>query len=196
MYFSILASALLAAGLTAASPIEKRNHIIYPPTVDDGIILNYALTLEYLERKFYQGGLEKLSHENFVHAGFADPFYENLKEIYVDEKAHVEFLSTALTAAKVIPTVELEYCFPYTDAASFVTLSSVLEGVGVSAYLGAAASIAEPAYVTAAGAILTIEARHSAYIRKSLGQSPFPAPFDTPLGFVSKRLPSSLRSFI
>lgn len=196
MYFSTLVTALLAAGLTTASPIEKRNHIIQPPTVDDGIILNYALTLEYLERKFYQGGLEKLSQKDFIQAGFADPFYVNLKEIYADEKIHVEFLSTALTTANVKPTVELEYCFPYTDAASFVTLSSVLEGVGVSAYLGAAASIAEPAYVTAAGAILTIEARHSAYIRKSLGQSPFPAPFDTPVGFVSERLPSPLRIFI
>ncbi|MCJ1244599.1 hypothetical protein MMC30_001797 [Trapelia coarctata] len=183
MYFSTAATVLLAAGLSAASPIEKRSHIIYPPTVDDGIILNYALTLEYLERKFYQEGIANYSQAEFVHAGFADPFYENLKEIYVDEQTHVSFLSGALTAAGVVPTVELQYCFPSTDPASFITLSSVLEGVGVSAYLGAAASIVEKDYLTAAGAILTIEARHSSYIRKVLGQSPFPAPFDTPLEF-------------
>ena len=51
-------------------------------------------------------------------------------------------------------------------------------------YLGAAKDIMNEDYLTAAGSILAVEARHTSYIRASLGASPFPNPFDTPLGYV------------
>lgn len=134
MQFSCTVAAALVFGLTFASPIEvEKRTTVSTPKVDDGIILNYALTLEYLERKFYQEALQKFSRDDFKKAGFADPFYDNLLEIYEDEKTHVTVIDGALKAAKITPTNELVYSFGLTTVQSFVTLSSVLEGVGVTA---------------------------------------------------------------
>ncbi|EFQ26222.1 hypothetical protein CGRA01v4_05296 [Colletotrichum graminicola] len=178
-------SSLILAAASAVSvfgaPLEKKAN--YDPLPGgDSTILNYALTLEYLERAFYGLGLQLFSESDFCeYAGeVGQSFYQNLQTIYEDEKTHVDFLKTAL-GASAIP--EPSFSFPVTDAESFIGLASVLEGVGVSAYLGAAAVIADKAYLTAAGSILTVEARHSSYIRAALRQKPFPAPFDTPLNF-------------
>lgn len=171
------ACAILAVGASAAA-VQKR----MVPDID-GTILNYALTLEHLEDKFYRDGLANFTQAQFTAAGFGGSFYQNLKEISSDETTHVAFLTTALTAANVTPVAECIYDFPYTDVRSFISLASVLEGVGVSAYLGAAENITDPEYLTAAGSILTVEARHSAFLRNSLGESPFATAFDTPLDF-------------
>ncbi|CAJ2505074.1 Uu.00g124680.m01.CDS01 [Anthostomella pinea] len=179
MRASSLALALAASTTSLAAPLTKKAN--YDPLPGGDIdILNYALTLEYLERRFYQEGLANYTQQDFAAAGFDSVFYNNLKTIYYDEQQHVSFLSGALGANA---TKEASYYFPSTDAASFVALASVLEGVGVSAYLGAAAVIANKAYLTIAGSILTVEARHSAYIRASLREGPFPKPYDTPLDF-------------
>lgn len=175
-----LAVAVLSA-LASAAPLVKRSNYDPPPQGDIDI-LRYALTLEYLERAFYTQGLANYTQGDFASAGYDGTFYKNLQGVLADEKNHVDFLATALGDKAV---GEARYQFPVSTAKDFVALASVLEGVGVSAYLGAAAAIADKAYLTVAGSILTVEARHSAYLRATLGASPAPKPYDTPLNFNS-----------
>ncbi|MCJ1410679.1 hypothetical protein MMC19_004765 [Ptychographa xylographoides] len=180
MKFSQSVAALVAtAAMASAAPVAKRQ----ASAITDAVILNYALTLEHLEDKFYREGLANYTEADFAAAGFDSTFYANLKEISADEMTHVAFLTAGLTAAGAVPVAECVYDFGVSDPKSFVALASVLEGVGVSAYLGAAADIMSAAYLTDAASILTVESRHSSYIRASLAESPFPAPFDTPLDF-------------
>ena len=70
-------------------------------TTGDDFILDFALTLEYLQHAFYEGGLANFTEMDFVNAGFEDTFYTNLQQIYFDEQSHVSFLHSTLVAAKI-----------------------------------------------------------------------------------------------
>lgn len=85
------------AGATQASPAKR--------AVDDATILNYALTLEHLEAAFYAIGLKNFTQADFVKAGYADPFYINLRRVASDEAEHVTFLSTALKSKPSTPPI-------------------------------------------------------------------------------------------
>ena len=73
------------------------------------------------------------------------------------------------------------YNFGFTDAAGMVATAGVLENVGVSAYLGAAALVSDGSILTTAGSILTVEARHQTFVRAASKAVPVPQAFDTPL---------------
>ncbi|KAI4285127.1 MAG: hypothetical protein L6R38_000877 [Xanthoria sp. 2 TBL-2021] len=179
--FSVAAFAAVAAAAPAKNNLLAVRQSA--PAITDGVILNYALTLEHLEDKFYREVLDKFSEGDFEEAGFPAPFYAKLKTVSKDESTHVSFLTAALKAAGVTPVEECTYDFGLTSVNMSIATASILEGVGVSAYLGAAADIMSKNYLTAAGSILTVESRHSAYLRDALAQSPFPSPFDAPLTY-------------
>lgn len=144
-------------------------------------ILQYALTLEHLENSFYSTFLQQFTEEDFAAAGHLPAVRGRFGQIAEHEAVHVSILSGALGAQAVHPCT---YKFPVTDVNSFTALAAVLESVGVSAYLGAAASIVDKTTLVVAGSILTTEARHQAWVNAAVvKQTPWSGPFDTPLSF-------------
>ncbi|KAI5449880.1 hypothetical protein NCC49_003996 [Naganishia albida] len=169
-------TAIVAAIGAMASPVKKQN-----AEINDVTILNYALTLEHLENAFYSQALAKMDAAAFQAAGFPTWVRERISQIAEHEASHVALLSGALGDAAVQPC---EYTFPYTDPKSFTNLAALIENVGVSAYLGAAASIMDKTYLTVAGSILTTEARHQAWLSSAVNKNePWSGPYDTPVIF-------------
>jgi Ferritin-like domain len=143
-------------------------------------ILNYALTLEYLEAAFYNEATANQKKKTFIKDKQAQVF---LKTVTVDENAHVAFLKKAL-GSKAVGAPKVDFGGTTSKEASFIKTAVALENTGVHAYSGQALNIASPAYVAAALSILTVEARHASVAGlllsgKPSGLTPDGA-FDTP----------------
>lgn len=123
-----------------------------------------------------------MPESDFIAAGYSDFFYSNLKYVVEDEESHVVALTAGIKAAGGSPVAACTYDFPFVDVKSFVTLASVLEGVGVSAYLGAAGSITDKDYLTIAASILVTEAIHTSLLRFNIGEIAPANPYGSPLG--------------
>jgi hypothetical protein len=137
-------------------------------------ILNFALTLEYLETAFYKekGPTVGLSGQaKALASSFGD-----------EEAEHVAALTKAITAAGGTPVKKPKFVFPVKDSAGFLKLAYVLENTGVGAYNGAGPSLKNKQYLAAAGSIVQIEARHAASIALLTGMPITPSGgFDKPL---------------
>ena len=140
---------------------------------NDVKILNFALTLEFLEAEFY-----KQAVANQAYGNSAD--LKRFAEVVADHEAdHVKFLRGAL-GAKAIKKPKFDFADTVTDQAKFAATAQVLEDTGVSAYLGQVKNISQAAILSAAGTITTVEARHASWIRFINGVTPAPADFDKP----------------
>ena len=137
-------------------------------------ILNFALTLEYLETDFY-----KVKSKQVGLSGEAKAY---AKMFGADEAAHVAALTAAIKQLGGKPVAKPTFAFPVTNEKTFLALASVVENLGVGAYNGAAPSIKSKQVLAAAGGIVQIEARHAAAINLLIDKTPTPnAGFDKPL---------------
>jgi DNA-binding phage protein len=132
-------------------------------------ILNYALTLEYLESAFYNETTQNVHRHNFMKNKQAQAF---LKETTKDENAHVAFLKKAL-GNKAVAKPSFDFGRATHGESHFLKLAFTFENTGVHAYLGQALNIQSPAYVSAALSIAAVEARHASVVGLILDRTPF-----------------------
>jgi hypothetical protein len=160
-----LGGAAAAGGLLPGSALAATSK-------GDVAILNFALTLEYLESAFYASAMK--------HAGLTGELDRFARLVHQHEKAHVEALRKALGSAAVKrPT--FGFGAAVQSRGAFVATSIKLEDTGVQAYQGQTPFIKSQDVFKAAISIHPVEARHAAWIRNLAGQSPAPAAFNPAL---------------
>ena len=127
-------------------------------------VLNYAYALEQLEAAFYQ--------QVVAAPGFASTFAANEQRILTDlrdhEIVHREFFAAALGTFKIPNLTPNFSSVNFADRASVLGTARAFEDLGVSAYNGAGRYLRSAVYVTLAGKIVSVEARHAAAIRDLL----------------------------
>jgi hypothetical protein len=124
-------------------------------TTDIGI-LNYALTLEYLETEFYAKVIAaKL---------FTGSVGSLIKTFGAQEATHVAALTAAIKSLGGTPVAKVEGKFPITTPAATAELAYTVENLGAAAYLGQAPLIQSKTVLAAALSIHSVEARHAASI--------------------------------
>ena len=137
-----------------------------PEPAADVDIVNYALTLEYVEADFYrvviQSGL------------FSGRRLDLLKTIGDHELQHVEALANTVGALGGTPVAKPRTRFALGSASAVVALAATVENLGASAYLGQAGNIESKEVLAAALSIHTVEARHAAALNRLTGRPPTP----------------------
>jgi hypothetical protein len=131
-----------------------------PSKKQDAAILNFALLLEYLESTFYSRAVDG--------GALQGEFLEFAKTVRDHELAHVKALKTAL-GSKAIKAPSFDFKDTVTDQDKFIQTSITLEDTGVAAYDGQGTRLRR-ATLPAAAAIVSVEARHAAWIRYLAGK--------------------------
>jgi len=136
-------------------------------------ILNYALTLEYLEAEFYKQG---------VAAGVVSGREEELIiPIEAHEAAHVAAITATIEDLGGQPVAAPGVKFPgptFKSRDAFLETASTFEELGVTAYHGQVTLIENVDILAAAASIAGVESRHAAVIASLIGGNPFPAPVE------------------
>src|SRR6201994_24232 len=140
---AVMGSGALMAALTPAGAMAASGKGRPPASFGKGDIgiLNYALTLEYLEAAFYNEATK-----NKVASGAEESAF--LKRTTADENAHVAFLKKAL-GSKAVGAPKVDFG-DATSKSKWIPTSFALEDTGAEAYGGPALDIRKPAHLSAA----------------------------------------------
>ena len=158
-------TAKAAAPSTTSSSSSATSSATAAASSGDLAIVNYALTLEYLESQFYA---------KVIASGlFKGAVLSTLKTFGAEETQHVVALKGV--AMKLgTPAAKPTGKFPVTSASQVATLAATVENLGAAAYLGQAPLIQSKEILAAALSIHSIEARHAATLNLLIKKSPTP----------------------
>jgi Ferritin-like domain len=159
---TLVAGGVIFAGLPALA-------LGAPSKAQDVKILNYALTLEFLETAFYKEAREKANLTGET-AKFAEV-------VYAHEAAHVAAIKSVL-GKKAVTSPKFNFGATTGSQATFQATALAVEDLGVSAYAGQGPLIKQLAVARAALSIHSVEARHAAWMRNIVGENPAPNAFD------------------
>ncbi len=167
------AAAVVGVGSTLVATTRQDKKAFADATANDLEILNYALTLEYLEADFYTRGVK-----GGVLKGRE---LELVSPIRDHEQEHVDVLTSTVKSLGGKPADKPEFMYPdgtFTDRSKFLMTASVFEELGVTAYHGQVARIDDGDILAAAASIAGVESRHAAVLADLIDGNPFPAPFE------------------
>jgi hypothetical protein len=151
------------AALALAGPARSQSRT-------DVEILNYALTLEYLQAAFYT----EAERRNALRTRLAR---QTTRVLGAVERAHVSALQDALGAAAV-KRPSFDFGGVTEDEVAFIKTAVAFEDLGTAAYKGQAYRIDSAPLLAAAVAIHSVEARHAAWIRYLAGAPPAASALD------------------
>ena len=163
----------IAAASVPLAVLGRSNRSFAQSASDPVEILNFALTLEFLEDSYYRQGLNA---SNLIPSE-ARPIYEQVSE---HESAHVTLLTSTIEdlGGDPVSFTDDDFDFtaggnfdPFNDYPTFLLLSQAFEDTGVRAYKGQAPNIAGNELLTPALQIHSVEARHAAEVRRLRAES-------------------------
>lgn len=165
--------ALMAAGCSKdkdyvgpTDPIVPGENKVNLGSGDNGI-LNYALVLEQLEAAFYTKVVESFW------SGISEKERDFITDIQLHEIAHRELLKNVL-GDKKIGNLAFDFSkINFSDKNSVLNAAKDLEDLGIAAYNGVAPLLKSKDALLTAAKIVSVEARHAAYIRETLKQNDF-----------------------
>jgi len=157
--------ALTAAGCRKDRPIVTSGVTL--DFKDDFGVLNYAYALEQLEAAFY------IQVASAPPSAFTQTQKNYFQDVQFHEIAHREFFKKALGTA-AIGSLSVDFSsIDFTSATSVLAAAQAFEDLGVAAYNGAGVRLKDTGFLVIAGQIVSVEARHAAWVRDQISNGTF-----------------------